>query len=141
MQIVKPKTFFKISLLAVMLISCEMVDEDYANTSDLLMGSWINPQYEDSIVTYSKATELLTDQYGFTFNVDYSFIERKNAGWCGTPPITYADFTGVRIENDSIVDISVDYWGGTAEYKWKVLSIDNQAMKIIQLSADYNFEN
>ena len=42
---------------------------------------------------------------------------------------------------DSIVDISVGFWGGTAEYQWKILSIDDQAMKVLHVSMDYKYEN
>jgi len=29
-----------------------------------------------------------------------------------------------------IIQISVDYWGGQTEYKWKVVSIDNKKLVI-----------
>jgi hypothetical protein len=141
MLTMKIKTIFRISLLVLILISCEKKNDYFKKSSDLFIGNWINPQYEDTIVTYSKSEKLILDQYGFTCNTDFSFVERKNAGWCGTPPISYSDYTGTWIENDSIVDISVGYWGGIVEYKWKVLSIDNQALKILQLSVDYNSNN
>ena len=135
------QTTLGILLFALILISCEKENEQIISTSDLLIGNWINPEYEDTFVTYSKSQGLINDQYGFTCNSDLSFVERKNAGWCGTPPISYADFNGTWIENDSIIEISVGYWGGKVEYQWKIIQIDNQSLKVLQLSAEYELEN
>lgn len=66
------------------------------------------------------------------------FIERKNAGWCGTPPIAYADFNGSWAKNDSLIDITVDYWGGVANYHWKIISIDNNNLILCKLKEEYH---
>ena len=130
-----------ILLFALSIIACEQNNENAAATSDHLIGSWFNPQYNDSIVTYERSEGLVDNEYGFSFKEDMTFIERKNAGWCGTPPIFYADFDGIWSKNDSIIEITVDYWGGTAEYTWKIISIDNAILKVIRLEEDYNLEN
>ncbi len=74
MLTMKIKIIFGISLLALILISCEKENEYFTNIPDLLIGYWINPQYEDTIVTYSKSQKLINDQYGFTCNSDFSFV-------------------------------------------------------------------
>ncbi len=130
-----------IVLFALSIIACEKNNENAAATTDHLIGSWFNPQYNDSIVTFERSEGLVDNECSFSFKEDKTFIERKNAGWCGTPPISYADFDGIWSENDSIIEITVDYWGGTAEYTWKVLSIDELTLKIIRLEEDYNLEN
>ena len=129
-----------ILLFALFIIACEKNNEKAAPSIDFVIGSWFNPQYNDSIVTYDRSEGLVDNEYGFSFNENETFIERKNAGWCGTPPIFYADFDGTWSKNDSIIKITVDYWGGTAEYTWKVLSVDELTMKIQKIEEIYNLE-
>ena len=68
---------------------------------------------------------LKKNAYGFGFKTGHSFVERKNEGWCGTPPVTLKDFQGTWAKHDSLIDINVPYWGGTAHYQWKIISLDN----------------
>lgn len=93
-----------ILLFAFSLIACEKNNENAAARNDDLIGSWFNPQYNDSITTFERSEGLADNEYGFSFNEDNTFIERKNAGWCGTPPISYADFNGTWTQNDSIME-------------------------------------
>lgn len=79
-------------------------------------------------------------QYCFGFKENGEFTERKNAGWCGTPPISYADFDGNWTINDSIVEINVEYWGGMAYYKWKIISLHEQQMSLIQIEINHEME-
>ena len=130
-----------ILLFAFSIIACEKNNENAAPANDHLIGSWFNPQYNDSNVTFERSEGLVENEYGFSFNEDDTFIERKNAGWCATPPISYADFDGIWTKNDSIIEITVEYWGGNAEYTWKIVSIDEATLKIIRLEEDYNMEN
>jgi hypothetical protein len=130
-----------ILFFAFTLLTCEKNNENAAASDDLLIGSWFNPQYNDSIVTYDRSEGLVDNEYGFSFKDDKTFIERKNAGWCGTPPISYADFNGTWATNDSIIEITVGYWGGTSEYTWKVLSIDELTLKIQRIEEIYNLQN
>jgi len=130
-----------ILLFVISIIACEKNNENLAANPDQLIGSWFNPQYNDSIVTYERSEGLVENEYGFSFKEDKTFIERKNAGWCGTPPISYADFDGTWSKIDSIIEITVDYWGGTANYTWKIVSVDEATLKIILREEKYNLEN
>lgn len=136
---------FRITLLILLIslfaISCEEENDHPADIHDLLIGHWINHQVEDSIVSYHKSAVLKENQYGFTFNPDFSFIERKNSGWCGTPPISYGDFSGTWAVEDSIINISVKFWGGMADYKWKVISIDHATLRTLHLESEYHYDN
>ena len=130
-----------ILLLVLSLIACEKNNESAAAITDHLIGSWFNPQYNDSIVTYGRSEGLVDNEYGFSFKDDKTFIERKNAGWCGTPPISYADFDGTWSKKDSIIEITVDYWGGTSDYTWKLVSVDETNLVIIRVEEEYHMEN
>jgi len=135
------KQYFIILFLSLgILFSCEDDINHPMVSSDQLIGNWVKPEYVDSFWVYSKASELKADDYGFTFKSGKSFVERKNAGWCGTPPISYADFDGNWQVTDSIIKITVDYWGGESDYQWKVISIDNKQLKIYKLKEDYKMQ-
>jgi hypothetical protein len=131
-----------IILLSVLsLIACEKNNENSATTTDHLIGSWFNPRYNDSIVTYERSQGLVENDYGFSFKEDFTFVERKNAGFCGTPPISYADFEGTWSENDSIIKITVDFWGGISEYTWKLEFVNKTTLIIIRVEEEYHMEN
>jgi hypothetical protein len=129
-----------ILLFALGLIACETKELNLAGNEDQMIGSWFNPQYTDSIVRYERSEGLVSNEYSFSFNEDHTFIERKNAGWCGTPPISYADFEGTWTLNDSVIEISVGFWGGTADYQWKILSLNNEVLKIKREEEIYHHE-
>lgn len=128
-------------LFPILLISCEKEQELIIDNSNDLMGCWISPVVNDSVMEYSKAESLKDNEYGFEFKSGQVFIERKNAGWCGTPPIAYADFEGTWQQYDSLLVITVDYWGGTADYEWKIISIDEHSLKIYKISEEYHNQN
>jgi hypothetical protein len=121
-------------LLSVLFISCE---KDEVNTfksgQDLLVGSWSGQVFQDSIEIYTRTNRLPKDAYGFSIDTMGVFREHKNIGWCGTPPVAYGDFDGSwSRENDSLINIEVGYWGGTMQFKMKILSIDEHQLKLLK---------
>lgn len=113
--------------------------EEFSGGQPEITGSWINQQVIDSIYTYQKAKTLKDNEYCFSVYPDGKFIERKNSGWCGTPPVSYADYEGSWTLKDSVLTISVPYWGGNSTSKWKIISVDDTHMSIVYL--DQVFEN
>ena len=105
-----------------------------------IKGFWINQETSDTIYTYERSSSLKEGDYGFAFNDGGVFIERKNIGWCGTPPISYGDFEGIWSLQDSIIDITVDFWGGTADLKWKVILLDEQKLSVTWLDQEFNYQ-
>lgn len=128
------------SIVLFFLISCEKDNDSDFNNSENLIGYWINPQFNDTIWSFDKADDFQDNNYGFAFQSGKNFIERKNAGWCGTPPIAYADFTGTWSQNDSLLHITVGYWGGTADYQWKIVSVENNLLKIYKIKEEFHRE-
>lgn len=120
----------------LLLSACESTSERAIRGSENLIGSWINPEAIDSVIRFDKSTTLKTGEYGFTFRTDQIFVERKNAGWCGTPPIAYADFDGTWALNDSVINIKVKYWGGTTTYRWKIIGLDAEKLIIYRLTEE-----
>lgn len=124
-------------LFCITLIGCEETIESKIHHSGPIIGSWINPQYIDTLWRYERANALQVNGPGFTLNPDGLIVERKNSGWCGTPPITYANYDGTWAKKDSLITIIVDYWGGKADYQWKVISVDDRYLTVDKVKEEY----
>lgn len=61
------KAYFIFLLITLALFSCSKEDIPVQNENTELIGSWINPQYSDTLVTYTRAETLVENQYGITF--------------------------------------------------------------------------
>ncbi|HET7732621.1 MAG TPA: hypothetical protein VFK73_02190 [Paludibacter sp.] len=128
------KVILFFSLMA--LVSCGK-NEPVMNDSEKLIGSWVNPVLIDTLWKYQRATTLKDNDYGLSFKEGQVFVERKNAGWCGTPPVAYDDFAGTWTKNDSLINITVAYWGGLVSYQWKVISVDKDNLVVYKIKEDY----
>lgn len=117
-------------LTIAIFVSCDSDNSFDLSNSNKIIGNWINPVAVDTLTRYERSDSLRSNDYGFSIKEGQKFIERKNAGWCGTPPISYADFDGTWTMNDSTISITVDYWGGVASYEWKLIDIDNKYLTI-----------
>jgi hypothetical protein len=126
----------KIYLLGVFLItlftSCTKegikVDPD-----NLLIGIWNYSDYKDDVSIFIRSQEF-TDNHCYKFNPGGTLIERKNSGWCGTPPISYADYQGTwEILHDTLMLINVGYWDGLISYKLDIESVSSDSLKVITL--------
>jgi hypothetical protein len=115
-----------------------IVDSSKIDDSAKLIGCWINPQLSDTIWTFDKAENLQENTYGFIFNYEQVFIERDHSGWCGTAPVSYSDYEGTWSKNDYIINIASKYWGGTTDYQWKIISVDENTLKIYKVYTNYN---
>jgi hypothetical protein len=122
-------------------VSTSSCKKDVESGTDNIIGSWIEPVYSDSSITFSKDILGTDDAYKITFKSDGRLVERKNAGDCGTPPISYADFDGTWSLNDSTITINVDFWGGTADYQWRIISVSSSELKVAVVNQTYNFVN
>jgi hypothetical protein len=132
------KTVAIVFLFSLAFVSCQKLLDPVETGDPELTGNWINPQYSDTLVTYSKADELIENELGISFNSDNTLVERKINGWCGTPPITTADYEGTWTRNDSIVKITVGYWGGSVDNIWKIITLDNQKLVISVVKSEYH---
>jgi hypothetical protein len=122
-----------------LLLSCEKEDPEaeLLGENAEVVGTWVEEEYQEDLLWLKRSTELDPSRYGFTIREDGEFIERKNAGWCGTPPITYADFEGSwEALSDSLLDITVGYWGGIMTYQIRIVSLDQEMLAIRYLYAE-----
>ena len=126
-----------VMIVLLVFCACEQ-DDDILHQEDYqeLKGYWTNQQFSNSLVSYEKSDTLVANQYGFAFLPGGKFIERKNSGFCGTPPVIYADYEGSWSVKDSTIDIRVGFWGGNVTYKWQVISIENDTLVIRVVSPE-----
>jgi hypothetical protein len=128
----------KIHLLTIslccILFSCQKFETGTGTGIDkdnLLIGVWNFSVYQDDAVVYTRSTGF-ADCYGYKFDTDGTLTERKNSGFCGTPPITYADYDGSwTIVNDTLISVNVGYWGGTSYYRLDIESVTENSLKVI----------
>ena len=121
-------------------MSCDK--SDYKDPQNLI-GRWAHPVYADNaegkaIIFYERTNKLPVDSNGIEFIKNGSLIERKNAGWCGTPPVTYSNYSGNwHTQNENII-ITVDYWGGMEHRIWKIIDVTETTLKIEVILQEYD---
>ena len=97
---------------------------------NLLLGTWTFERSVENTSVFTRS-ESFKDEHCYTFNSDGSLTERKNSGWCGTPPISYADYSGTWTSiNYTIVSINVGYWGGTTSYNLDIEKVSKDLLEI-----------
>ena len=132
-------------LFALLLLgSCAELDYTEATLGENagIVGTWVEESREELVTIMERAESLDPDKYGFIIRENGVFIERKNAGWCATPPISYENFEGTwEALSDSLLEITVGYWGGTMTYQMRILSLDGQSLRIRYLYAEDRAEN
>ena len=120
------------TVIVILFLSC--ADNEPTPLQTKLMGNWVNPQYTDSLVTFDRNSNLIPKAYGLSFQIDGKMVEHTIDGWCATPPVVYSDNAGTWKCNDSTLNITVEFWGGTMDYEWKIVSVDKSKLTIIKKS-------
>lgn len=138
----KAINFLFVGLIACLILSCSKdeinespVEIDY----EYFRGSyWENPVIQDTLWQFDRTNKLHNNTYRLSLLIDNQVIERKGSGWCGTPPIAYSDFEGHWNLHGDTLSITVGYWGGTAQYEWKIISVSNNHLVVYKLSEVYS---
>jgi hypothetical protein len=124
------KSLLPVLFLSILGFSCTK-DEIKIDKNNLLIGVWDYSDYQNNAEIYKRSLEFV-DNHCYRFNEDGTLIERKNAGWCGTPPVSYADYSGNwSVINDTLITINVGYWGGTTAYRLDIESVSKDDLKIV----------
>ncbi|SDS50525.1 hypothetical protein SAMN05216503_3276 [Polaribacter sp. KT25b] len=128
----KTKTAFLSLFLTVFLFSCEINNQSNELIIDpndsLLFGYWAETSYEDEQITFTRVNSLPNDSYGISFVEKGVFIERSS-GWCGTPPLTFTDYTGTwEFVEDSLVKISTTSFIG--DFQWRILEVSEEKLVV-----------
>ncbi len=125
--------------MMVLLISCgkEFLALDELGSNVGMVGIWVQEGYKGDTALFKSAPKLDDNKYGFILGEDGSFVERKNSGWCGTPPISYANYEGSwEAVSDSLLSITVGYWGGVMNYQMRIVSLKGEELAIKYLYSE-----
>ena len=120
-------------IVVLLLVSCEknLMEMDALGSNASIVGTWVEDGYKGDTLFLQRNGAFDKEKYGFALNEDGTFVEHKNAGWCGTPPITYDSFDGTwEAVSDSLLDITVAYWGGMMTYQMRIVSLDAEELAI-----------
>lgn len=124
---------FLISLLVILVFSsCEQ----NKIAGDGIVGFWTYSENDepDTILIYTRVAKLPTDEYGMCFKTDGKFIEHKNAGWCGTPPIAYDTFEGSWTQLGDTLYISAAFWGGIMHMTKLINGVDTDHLRLVDIN-------
>ncbi len=115
---------FKNSILLLIVFTvCASFKIDTNN----LIGTWV---YHGEKAAYAKQRSIPKGRC-FIFKKGGKLIVRQNAGWCGTPPITYRNFEGSwELTSDSTIRLSYKNWIDTTTTEWKVSSLTKRWLKM-----------
>jgi hypothetical protein len=123
-------------ILGAFLISCSEKEELKDYNDSPLLGIWSYSFYENDLTVYTRTPDFIEGD-GIKFNADGTLIQRKNSGFCGTPPITYADYDGTWTKiNDTIIEIKAGYWGGTMTSRLDIEYISSYTLKFLTISSE-----
>lgn len=122
----KRKCTLFIGLIALALVSCSKRDQLVVDPDNPLIGTWVMADGASAAVTYKRASRLKDDGYGLVFHADGKLVKREIAGWCATPPVSYANNEGKWRLIDGNISTTMHYLWLPEEVtqSWKIVSVD-----------------
>lgn len=113
---------------------------DLVSFEDRILGVWVPTSCENKTCTYEKAEEFDPEKRGIEFKKRNKLINRQNAGWCGTPPISYRNYNGIwaSFKDGETINLRYEFWGGMVQTKWKITELSESSMTVTVL--DYKTE-
>ncbi len=120
-------------IVMVLMVACEkdLMELAALGSNSTIVGTWVEEGQKGDTLLLQRNEAFDKERYGFTIHENGTFIEHKNAGWCGTPPIAYDSFDGTwEALSDSLLDITVAYWGGMMTYQMRIVSLDEDELAI-----------
>lgn len=117
-------------LMAFALITCFSVYQPSLDKA--IIGTWVKLEYANSTTKLKNERIFDRNKGGVQFKADGTLSYRQNASWCGTPPITYKNYSGTYTLNrrDSTIDALYQFWGGQMDVKWKIKNISATALEL-----------
>jgi len=120
-------------VLLIAFYSCEkdQMNMEALGSNVVIVGTWLEDEYRGDTLYLERSGAFDKEKYGFTLHEDGTFTEHKNAGWCGTPPISYDSLDGTwEAGSDSLLAITVAYWGGMMTYQMRIISLEEEELAI-----------
>jgi hypothetical protein len=114
-------------LLSIVFFACENNQEIGVDQDNLLLGTWVEPLYDNESITFKRAAILPTEAYAIEFKKDGTFIE-KTAGWCGTPPLTFSNYIGTFQIDETLIKITTTTF--PLNYQWRIISLTENELLV-----------
>lgn len=120
------------------LIACSKQQEDVnqPENAEKIIGNWLLESINNNIFSYDKTNVQAQDRQGITFKNRGKLVETKNSGFCGTPPITYAQYEGEWIMNQKDLTIQSAFWGGKMLLKYEILELTKNKLTLKLISSN-----
>ena len=104
-----------------------------------ILGVWVYDHSESETRIYKKSGLFEDNKPGLAFKRNGQAIIRKNISFCGTPPITYANYSGFwKMDNDSLLSIKYLDRDRTRQMSLKVLKVDSSTLQFKRYSMNKN---
>ena len=101
------------------------------NYDNLLLGTWYFSEYVIDISVYKRTASIPDDKPGFIFSEDGTLNQRKNVGWCGTPPVSYGNYDGTwKMLSDTLMQVKVGYWEGIESFNIDLESVNEELLRL-----------
>ncbi|MDX2128369.1 MAG: hypothetical protein SFU91_04965 [Chloroherpetonaceae bacterium] len=107
---------------------------------DGLEGTWVFTAYESegNVSAFERSSAFDEEKKGIRFEKNGAMSERENAGWCGTPPITYMNYEGKIIsKSESELVFEVAYWGGIKRMTYEVSELTSTTLKLRYIDSEF----
>jgi len=111
---------------------------DSADDKELgtLFQKWVFVDSHDDGILYESGSRFKEDKSGMEFMKDGTMVVRQNAGWCGTPPISYGNFSGTWTAiSKTEVALEYAYWGGTIKSTMTIVKLNKKEL-LVKLEMD-----
>jgi len=129
------KITLTIICLALLLSSCTK-DKLIIDPDNPLIGLWNYADFQNNTSVYARDQKFAETQ-GYIFNSDGSLTERNIEGWCATPPLSFADNRGEwSIEDDTLITVNVEYWGGRRTYMLDIESVTADSLRLVYIPVE-----
>ncbi|MCH7408657.1 hypothetical protein MM239_04565 [Belliella sp. DSM 111904] len=110
-------------LFLVFFASC--VEDEFLGDGEFPIGNWTISERHENGFSLIRNESLPENTYGYSFHKNGKMTSRTIAGFCGTPPVIYADYSGNWSNRGSIFNLNMGFWGGRNVQEWKVVSTND----------------
>ncbi len=98
---------------------------------DQIEGRWERIYHDGESVVYARTPEVAKGGW-FEFSKDGELAVRQNAGWCGTPPISYRTYTGGTYDLTKKGKLTMihEFWGGMDTTYHQIVSVTDDTLRM-----------
>lgn len=130
------KLIFILSI-CMLLSSCESNTIDI-DSNNLLIGHWVNPEYENEITTFKRGNSLPDQAYGISFLANGNLIERTS-GFYGTPPLTFFNQEGSFSLDNGLINIANNSF--LSQYNLRIISLTETELVVKRELSEQEIEH